>query len=119
MDSKNFGDNEVRLPDIGNSKPAERAAETIQEMKQEVGKYVDTAKERVNELRDEAKDRMTEFTDEAKAQGDKAIKRAQKTYERLDDYAHKNPWHVVGIAAAVGAVVAALLVGGSCRRRDE
>lgn len=114
MDTKNFGTDQVRLP--GDSSPAARASETMNEIKQEVGKYVDRAhdyvdraKEQAADLKDEAKDRVDEFVTDAKAQGQKMKRQAEDQCQTIDEYAHENPWQVAAIAAGIGAVVAVLL----------
>ena len=109
MDPKNFGDTEVRLPGT----PADRAAEAMQEMKQEVGKYVnraqdyvEDAKDRVQEFKDEAKDRVEDFVTDAKKQGQRLAGQAEDACASLDEYAHKNPWTVAAVAAGIGALIA-------------
>lgn len=92
--------------------PLQKANEVANEMKQEVGKYVDTAKER-----------LEKFGDDMKEQGKMAREGLEKAKKYADDYVHENPWTVIGVAAAVGAVVG-LLVGGcgsnrKCRHHDE
>lgn len=109
MDPKDFGDTQVRLPGT----PADRAAETMQEVKQEVGKYVDRAqeyledaKDRVEDFKVDAKERVDELVSDAKDQGQKLAKQAEDACESLDEYAHKNPWKIAAIAAGLGALIA-------------
>lgn len=109
MDPKNFGDTHVQLPGIA----ADRATETMEEVKQEVGNYVDRAqgyveevKNRAEELKTDAKERVDEFMSDAKDQGQKLAKQAEDACETLDEYAHKNPWKIAAIAAGLGALIA-------------
>ncbi len=92
--------------------PMQKASEVATEMKQEVGKYVDTAKEQLGE-----------FGDQLKEKGKMAREQLNKAKQYADDYAHENPWKLVGIAAAIGALAALAISGCSrskkCRHHEE
>lgn len=92
--------------------PLQKATEVANEMKQEVGKYVDTAKER-----------LEKFGEDVKEQGKMAREGLDKARKYANDYVHENPWQVIGIAAAVGAVVGLLVSGCAskkkCRHHEE
>ena len=132
MDTKSFGDNEVRLPDQArqdthaNMTPSRDRAETaMKEVKQEVGKYadranelVDTAKQRTGAYIDRAKEQINEVSDAMKERGQEAMEQVEEAGQSLDEYAHKNPWHVAAIAAVLGAGLAALLCTHHRKCRD-
>lgn len=82
-----------------------KSQETMNAIKREGERYVDEAKERFADFKDQAEDKGREL----KEQWDVTCRNA-------DRYARQNPWHVAGIAAAIGAVAALLLT--SCRRKD-
>lgn len=122
MDTKQFGDNEVRLP----TDPGAKAEETMNEMKREVGsyvnkanQYVDQTKEKAKELGHEAKERATDVMSDLRVQGNKMADQVREKCKDLDVYARENPWHVAGVAAAIGALAAILLCRSSRRCSDE
>lgn len=78
--------------------------ETAASIKQQGEKYME-----------EAKEGWDDFTEDIKEKGKMVKQRVEEASKYTDKYAHENPWHVVGVAAAIGAFVA-LLVSG--RRRD-
>ncbi len=84
--------------------PMQKANEVAQEMKDEVGKYADTAKEY-----------WDEFTNGVRAKSEIAREGVTKAKKYADDMAHENPWKLIGIAAIVGAVAG--LVLSSCNRK--
>ncbi len=87
---------------------ATKSQETMNAIKQEGERYIGQAKEQWNDFKEQAQDKSKEVRE----QFDEVTRSA-------DRYARQNPWHVAGIAAAVGAVVA-LALSGRChhRRRD-
>lgn len=88
--------------------PLEKAGEVAEEMKEEVGKYVESAKEYWDQMTDTVKEK-THIAREG-------INKA-KSY--ADDYVHAYPWKAIGIAAAVGALAAFFLQSCSRNCHDE
>ncbi|MBP7133827.1 DUF883 family protein [Patescibacteria group bacterium] len=86
---------------------ATKSQETMNAIKQEGERYIGQAKEQWNDFKEEAQDKGQEVREQV----DKATRYA-------DRYARQNPWHVAGIAAAIGAFAALILSGGCRRRRD-
>lgn len=92
--------------------PMQKAAEVAAEIKQEVGKYADTAKEY-----------WDEFSDEVRAKSQIAREGLNKAKKYADDTVHENPWRAVALAAVIGTV-AGLVIGGCnsgkrCRHQHD
>lgn len=90
------------------NQPLQKAREVADEMEKEVDHYVQSAK-----------DYWDEFADEAKQKGYIAKEGLQKLRRHTDEYVHKNPWHMIGVAAGMGALVALLFGGHRERCRHE
>ncbi len=102
MNSTNKGMNDTELnPSM--QKAAEAATELKDEVKQEIGKYADTAKEY-----------WDEFSDEVRAKAQIAREGLTKAKKYADDTVHENPWRAIGLAAVIGAVAG--IVISSCNR---
>ncbi len=104
MDNKNNGNLSQAASSTADT-IGTKSQETLQTIKREGERYIGEAKERLEDLKDQAQGKGREI----KEDWDVARKNA-------DRYARQNPWHVAGIAAAIGAVVALLFTGR--RRRD-
>lgn len=85
---------------------AHKSQETMNAIKQEGERYIGQAKEQWNDFKEQAQDKSKEVRE----QFDEVTRSA-------DRYARQNPWHVAGIAAAIGALVALVLSGGCHHRR--
>lgn len=58
--------------------------------------------EKLANLSDQTMDKVNETVDNIQKQG-------HEYYKKADEYLHNNPWKAIGIAAAVGAIVALLV----------
>lgn len=85
--------------DFGKNTPMTRANEVMQDMKEEVGGYIDTVKQGFDDASEQVKDK-----------GMRARDLAQDAAKQADEYVRENPWPAIGVAAAVGAVVALLFM---------
>lgn len=93
--------------------PMQKANEVAQEMKDEVGKYAETAKEYWNE-----------FTNGVRTKSEIAREGVNKAKKYADNMAHESPWKLIGIAAIAGAVAGLVLSSchtskKGCRRDHE
>lgn len=103
MDTSKLDERKTTLGSgLGNNTPMARANEVMQDMKDEVGGYVDTAKQKFDDAADQLRDK-----------GAQAKDIAQDAVKQADEYVRENPWPAIGIAAAVGAVVALLVTGAA------
>lgn len=84
------------------------------EMK-ELARRIENASNTSNEeISSQVKNYMEKATNSLKDNWQMTKKTATEKSQQAQEYAHENPWHVAGMAAAVGVVIG-LLVGS---RRD-
>jgi ElaB/YqjD/DUF883 family membrane-anchored ribosome-binding protein len=108
MDNKNNGNTNQHNSSTDISTLASKSQETMNAIKQEGQRYIGQAKEQWNDFKEEAQNKGQEVREQV----DKATRYA-------DRYAHQNPWHVAGIAAAIGALAALVITGGCHHRRRD
>ncbi len=87
---------------------ANKSQETMNAIKQEGERYIGQAKEQWNDLKEQAQDK-----------GKEVREHLDEVTRSADRYARQNPWHVAGIAAAIGALAALVLSGGCHHRRRD
>lgn len=100
--------NQHSSPTSNNATLTTKSQETLNAIKQEGEHYVAQAKEQWDDLKEQAQDKSREVREQL-----------DEVTRSADRYARQNPWHVAGIAAAIGAVVALVLSGGCYHRRRD
>ena len=88
----------------------EKIARRIKDlMSDEAGDMMSDAKDALHKKFDFAADRMREMGDQVSEKAQYVRDQARDAARKADDYTHENPWTVVAVAAAVGAVLGMLL----------
>lgn len=87
---------------------ANKSQETMNAIKQEGERYIGQAKEQWNDFKEQAQDKGKEVREQF-----------DEVTRSTDRYARQNPWHVAGIAAAIGALAALVITGGCHHRRRD
>lgn len=78
------------------------AEELLRATASQAGEGAAAARARIQESLQVVKERMVEAEDAV-------IERTREAAKATDEYVHDNPWKAIGISAAVGAIVGALI----------
>jgi ElaB/YqjD/DUF883 family membrane-anchored ribosome-binding protein len=89
---------------------------TTEQLKKDVARLMEDMARLRRELRQTGTASLEAWREEAETALHGAGEEARRKAERLDQYVREQPWVAAGVAAAVGAVLAALLAGGRKRR---
>ena len=66
--------------------------------------------EKIGALRERLQDQMQRAKERLADTREVVVDKTKEAARATDDYVHENPWHAVGVAAAVGLVIG-LLIG--------
>ena len=66
--------------------------------------------EKIGALRERLQDHMQRTKERLADTREVVVDKTKEAARATDDYVHENPWHAVGVAAAVGLVIG-LLIG--------
>lgn len=80
-----------------------------QDLKELLGDEALIGNAKAKALREKLEDKIDDFRVSAKELGKGATARAKHVAQVADDYAHEEPWRLVGAGAAVGLIVGILL----------
>ncbi|MFD1804572.1 YqjD family protein [Mixta tenebrionis] len=81
-------------------------ADTLEEV---LSQSTDKSKSEIDKLRSKARAALDESRQRLGETGDRLSQTTREAVGRADDYVRENPWHGVGIGAAVGLVIGMLM----------
>lgn len=81
-------------------------ADTLEEVLSSTG---DKSKTELDKLRHKAREALDTSRERLGESGERLAQSTREAAHKADDYVRENPWHGVGIGAAVGVVIGILL----------
>lgn len=81
-------------------------ADTLEEV---LNTSADKSKSELDSLRAKARSALDVSRQRLSASGERIVQGTREAAQRADDYVHENPWHGIGVGAAIGVVLGVLL----------
>lgn len=91
------------------SKVAEELQNLTEDLKEVLNEEVLAGNAKVKAIRARVEEQLNDIRDKAKDTAREVVYRTKRAGRAVDEYAHEEPWRIVGAAVAVGVAIGFLL----------